>query len=256
MSDDVRDDLSVDAAAENAASESRMRGDDVSLMLEWLEPQPGWSVLDAVTTDGRAAAAFSPLVASVVAADSHPEAVLAAQRLIDARGCTNVTCELADAQSLPYADHTFDAVVCRVGAHHLAAPEKVVAEAARVLKPGGRFLLVDDVAPDDAAEAALMNEFEQLRDPLHIRALSVPEWTSVIGAVGMNVVRAERDRTACDFRAWAQHTSVDEQQVELAQRAIMEMPRPARAYFSVCTAGPHLLSLEIDRWRALATLPA
>jgi SAM-dependent methyltransferase len=259
MSDDVRDDaqdLYADAAAEYAASQGRAHGDDMPLLLEWLEPKRAWSVLEVATSDGRTAAAISPHVRSVIATDADPEAVHAAQRYVDGAGCANVTCELADAHTLPYDDLSFDAVVCRIGPHHFSEPRRFLGETSRVLKPGGRFLLVDDVAPDDAPGATLMNGFERLRDPRHVRALSVPEWTHLLGESGLQLVHGLRARTCHDFPQWAAKASFEDGRVELLERAIMEMPRPARAYFAVCTAGPRVLSLEVDRWKALAVRPA
>ena len=47
------------------------------------------------------------------------------------------------AESFPYADSAFDLVTCRVAAHHFSDPGTFVREAARVLMPGGVFLLID-----------------------------------------------------------------------------------------------------------------
>jgi ubiquinone/menaquinone biosynthesis C-methylase UbiE len=44
-----------------------------------------------------------------------------------------------DAEALPYRDHSFDSVVSNFGLHHVPKPERAVAEAMRVLRPGGRF---------------------------------------------------------------------------------------------------------------------
>lgn len=46
----------------------------------------------------------------------------------------------SDAESLPFADTSFDTVVCTEVLEHLVFPEKAVAEIFRVLKPGGRFI--------------------------------------------------------------------------------------------------------------------
>src|SRR5262245_34853419 len=59
---------------------------------------------------------------------------------------TWVKLEAADSRKLPYAEATFDAVVCMHSLHHLGGLEGIRAalnEAARILKPGGRLALID-----------------------------------------------------------------------------------------------------------------
>lgn len=48
-----------------------------------------------------------------------------------------------DATALPYADDSFETVIIRDVLHHLPTPRETVAEAARVLRPGGRFVLAE-----------------------------------------------------------------------------------------------------------------
>jgi ubiquinone/menaquinone biosynthesis C-methylase UbiE len=56
------------------------------------------------------------------------------------------TLRQADAHALPFADGTFDTVVCTFGLCAIPDPNKAVAEMARVLRPGGLLILVDHVA--------------------------------------------------------------------------------------------------------------
>ena len=55
---------------------------------------------------------------------------------------------LFPAEKIPFADATFGLVAARVAPHHFSSPERFVAEAARVLAPGGHFLLIDGSVPD------------------------------------------------------------------------------------------------------------
>ena len=59
---------------------------------------------------------------------------------------------VGDAEELPYSEHSFDAVVCNFGLHHLPNPRRAVAECSRVLRSGGRFVTsVWDEELDDLA---------------------------------------------------------------------------------------------------------
>ena len=94
------------------------------------------------------ALAFAPHVAQVVATDITPEMLAEAAKLAAQQGLANVETATADAEALPFADASFDLVSCRIAPHHFANVPRFVAEAARVLKPGGTFALVDNIAPD------------------------------------------------------------------------------------------------------------
>lgn len=99
------------------------------------------SVLETAAGTGvvtRALAAALPQEVAIVATDLN-QAMLdhAARELVSDR----VTWRQADAQTLPFPDGTFDAVVCQFGAMFFPDKPRAFAAAARVLKPGGRFLL-------------------------------------------------------------------------------------------------------------------
>lgn len=88
-------------------------------------------VLDVGCGDGRLVSLYA--APEVVCVDSSAAAVEAtAARGLDAR--------LADATGLPFQDGTFDVVTANHVLYHLPDPEAAIAEIARVLRPGGRFL--------------------------------------------------------------------------------------------------------------------
>lgn len=85
----------------------------------------------------RALVAALPEGVTIVATDlNEPMLDHAASQLPSPR----VSWQQADAQSLPFADSTFDAVVCQFGVMFFPDKPRAFAEAYRVLKPGGRFL--------------------------------------------------------------------------------------------------------------------
>ena len=78
----------------------------------------------------------------LTATDYDPEMVELARRRL-ARFADRVQLEQADATALRYADASFDVVISIGVLHHVGAWEKALAEAARVLRPGGALLAVD-----------------------------------------------------------------------------------------------------------------
>jgi ubiquinone/menaquinone biosynthesis C-methylase UbiE len=96
------------------------------------------------------------------------------------------------AEAFPYADATFDLVTCRVAAHHFSDPPAFVRETARVLKPGGVFLLIDGSIEDGQPVAEeWLHAVEKFRDPSHHRFLSQGTWTKLCEAAGLRVVFSE-----------------------------------------------------------------
>jgi ubiquinone/menaquinone biosynthesis C-methylase UbiE len=96
------------------------------------------------------------------------------------------------AETLPYPDGSFDLVICRVAAHHFSDPAAFVRETARVLKPGGAFLLIDGSIEDGQPVAEeWLHAVEKFRDPSHHRLLSQGTWTKLCQEAGLRVVFSE-----------------------------------------------------------------
>jgi ubiquinone/menaquinone biosynthesis C-methylase UbiE len=149
----------------------------------------------------------------MIASDVTDEMLAETRALAAERGILNVETAIAAAERLPFDPATFDLVCCRLAAHHFPDPAAFVAEAARVLKPGGVFALVDNVSPDDSllpglsrAElrdaAVVYNLFEKLRDPSHGRAPAVAEWLDILDDAGLAVTEQRVIVKEMEFGAW------------------------------------------------------
>ncbi len=106
------------------------------LLLEMAGPVRGLSMLDIGCGDGRLLEAFSRRGAEVVGIDADPAMVEAA--ILNVPLCTVLQ---GDARALPFPEATFDCGAMVTVLCHLGEPDKALAEARRVLKPGGRLLL-------------------------------------------------------------------------------------------------------------------
>src|SRR4029079_13525729 len=90
-----------------------------------------------------------------------------------------------DVEDLAFPDASFDGVTCRIAAHHFHNVDRAIAEIARVLRPGGRFVLEDSMSPHNPVLDRFLNGVETLRDPTHIRSYTEIEWRSLIDAAGL-----------------------------------------------------------------------
>ena len=156
------------ATAERVAEHA---AEQVELVREQLRafvaPRGDERALDAGTGAGTLALALAPLVAEVVGVDIV-DALLERAR---ANAPANVSFVEGDATSLPFDAGSFDLACTRRTLHHIARPERAVAELARVTKPGGRVFVDDQIAPVDPLAALELDRFERARDPSHTRTL-------------------------------------------------------------------------------------
>ena len=110
--------------------------------LAWFDRHIDWtdkSVLDLGSADGFMAEVLATKEARVTGIDPAAEAIEAARSRANLVG-QNIQYDVGVGEALPYADATFDAVVCVDVLEHVTDLTKVAAEVARVLRPGGMFL--------------------------------------------------------------------------------------------------------------------
>ena len=114
-------------------------------MVTWLNPQPGWRVLDVAGGTGdialRIARAVRGGAAEITVCDINPD--MLAEGVRRAKGEGAIRWVAGDAEALPFPDGSFDAYTIAFGIRNVTHIDKALAEARRVLKPGGRFLCLE-----------------------------------------------------------------------------------------------------------------
>jgi SAM-dependent methyltransferase len=114
-------------------------------ILEAAQLGPGLSVLDLACGVGDPALSIAEAVAPggrVTATDLGPGMMSLAEELARTRGLTNLEFREANAESLPFADASYDRLTCRFGIMYFPDLTKALGECSRVLKPGGRAAFV------------------------------------------------------------------------------------------------------------------
>lgn len=105
-----------------------------------LAPPRDGRILDVATGTGWAARRLAERGFNVTGVDFAREMLAVGEELAGARHL-DITFELGDAEALPFADASFDAVISSFGVMFVQRPEDAAAELARVCKPGGRIAL-------------------------------------------------------------------------------------------------------------------
>jgi len=155
------------------------------MIIEAARPQPDDTMLDVACGGGIVVCAFAPHVRHATGIDMTPAMLQRAKRLADDKSIANTTFDQGDAQALSYPDAAFNIVVTRFSFHHFLDPLAVLREMRRVVAPGGRIVVADMYASQDSAKAAEWNRLEKLRDPSHVRCLSLTELQGLFAAAAI-----------------------------------------------------------------------
>ncbi len=132
------------AAAHYAATFAQATSGFVEALLDAARIGPGMPVLDLACGPGFVAGAAAGRGAAPVGLDFSAAMLTLARRAHPA-----LRFEEGDAEALPFADGSFDAVVSNFGVHHVPDPARAVSEARRVLRPGGRMAFTSWAAPEE-----------------------------------------------------------------------------------------------------------
>ncbi|WP_067934268.1 class I SAM-dependent methyltransferase [Alicyclobacillus kakegawensis] len=180
------------------------QGDDLQYLLKAVPLTGDERVLDVATGAGHVALAFAPHVEQCVGIDLTDSMVEVATDFARERGIGNVHFATGDAEHLPFSAASFDLVTCRFAAHHFADVGRAVQEVARVLKPGGAFLLIDHYAPEDEALDTFVNHLDKLRDPSHVREHRLSEYQAWFADAGLLYREQRRWNLPLQFENWVQ----------------------------------------------------
>jgi len=221
------------AASAYVVSPVHKGGPDLEAMLELAGDPSGLRVLDVGTGAGATALAFAARGAQVVALDLTPAMLETTRRQAEERGISSLETRLGDAAELPFADASFDFVTCRVCAHHFGRPRQAVGEMARVLRPGGRILLIDSISPEDPAQDTFLNAIELLRDPSHVRNYRVSEWLDWFGELGLASGHVRTFPTFLDFDNWTERMNTPEPERAQLRRLMDGAPSEVRLAFEI-----------------------
>lgn len=177
-------------------SPAHREGEDLDLVVEWADGAE--TALDVATGGGHVARRLREVGINVVTVDPAP----GMQPDVISRG-----------EDLPFADASFDLVVCRVAAHHFEDVEKAVFELTRVSRD--RVIVVDNLFLDAEAEEA-----DRLRDPTHVRNYTEREWRELFEAAGLRIDDLRRLPKPIEVEPWLERAGTPAADAELVRELL------------------------------------
>lgn len=245
---DVRAQFGKTAAA-YVSSTTHASGEDLERLVAVAAPRPGERALDLGCGVGHTLRRIAPLVAFAVGADATLEMLQAGRDGVVT--APNAAFTQSDAAALPFADATFDLATCRLAAHHFTDAAAAFRDVTRVLRPDGRFVLVDNYAPDDPALDTFINELERLRDASHVRNHTIAGWRALLKSAGLQAsVESDLMTTKITTEGWLVRSQTPAARADEVRRRLRDAPAAARDAFHITDTTFAVPKIVIFAWRS------
>jgi ubiquinone/menaquinone biosynthesis C-methylase UbiE len=151
-------------------------------------------VVEIACGGGSTTLAFAERCGYAIGVDVAEEPLQMARIAAAERNVHNAAFILSEVERLSIDDAAFNGALCRFSFHHFVNPDRVFAELARVVAPGGWMVISDMVSSEDPAKAAFHNQMERLCDPTHARTLPASEFERMFAEHGFRTaLKVERD---------------------------------------------------------------
>ena len=211
---------------------------DVAEALAGVTPPAGGRALDVATGGGHTALRLARMGWSVTAGDVSARMLGNAARLLRDEGFHLETLRFA-AEEIPFQAESFDLVSVRVAPHHFSSPKRFIGEAARVLRPGGNFLLIDGSVPDgDPETEEWLHRVEKWRDPSHGRFLSRAAWEALVIESGLTLLESSlRARKQPDLNWYFETAATPAENRTLVLEAVRTAPQGVREALRLANEG-------------------
>jgi ubiquinone/menaquinone biosynthesis C-methylase UbiE len=212
-----------------AVSEVHRHGPSLPALLDLAAPTPQDRALDVATGTGNTALALAPRVGEVVGLDLAEGMLAHARTRAEAEGHAHATFQPGSAEALPFADASFTLVTSRHAPHHFLHLDRFLSEAFRVLEPGGRLVVADQISPTPELQPWL-DRYQTLRDPSHHAQRTAAAWRTLAGAAGFRWTRETTVPYRLEFGWWtAQSGCTPETVAQLREHAAALGPEQREA---------------------------
>jgi ubiquinone/menaquinone biosynthesis C-methylase UbiE len=199
--------------------------------------------LDLGTGGGHVAYALARHAGKVTAADLSSAMLSAVAATAAARGIGNIETAETAAESLPFADESFDFLATRFSAHHWRDVEAGLREGRRVTKRGCPAVFIDVFAPASPLNDTHLQAIELLRDTSHVRDYSLPQWLASLSRSGFSVRNCTTWQLRMDFATWVERMATPPELVTAIRALQLAAAAEVRAHFAIEPDGSFALDM-------------
>lgn len=230
-------------------SSTHKKQSDLDEIINWMQPTLSQKALDIATGGGHVAKALSGYVKTIFATDLTKDMLQNTSTHLTDK--TNIEYVIADAENLPFIDESFDIVTCRIAPHHFPSPKMFIKEVSRVLKQNGKFLMIDNIAPEEDQLDHFYNTFEKKRDNSHVRALKKKEWDSLFPPYDLLIQKQLLRKKQMPFPDWVKRTIDNPKEQEEVESLFLQASPDEKHHFSIIVEDGRVQSFTIDEYMVL-----
>lgn len=174
-------------ASEYRLSTTHGNSVDLERMINLINPTSDDIALDVATGGGHTAIALAKYVNQVLAIDITPEMLVEAEKASKQESINNIAFRTEDVHNFNILDCQFDIVASRFAVHHFSDVKRALKEMCRVLKPGGKFYILDCSVFDGEEPEKEINRIELLRDSSHQCSYSPRLWHQLLRELPLTI---------------------------------------------------------------------
>ncbi len=234
-----------------ARNEVATKAETLGALVELVPEVAEASWLEVACGPAAISRALAPRVGRVHGVDLTPAMVEKASEEAARAGVGSVEFSVGDATALAFEDGSFDGAVTRFSFHHIPAPWRVMAEMARVVRPGGWAVVSDFVADPDREVYATVEEIERLRDPSHWSCLTAEQLRTIGNEFGLELESEQLIPFDLDYEDWLRRGSGGPAAAELIDQLLERLPEGFGCFrvYESDTGRRLALVNSLTRWR-------
>lgn len=154
--------------------------------------------------------ALAPFVSTVTCIDATPAMLEVGKREAMKQGMQNVSFVEGYVEALPFKEETFDVVITRLSFHHFTEVERPFSEMDRVLKKGGKLVIIDMEAVEETLRTT-EDKIEMMRDFSHVKNRSKAEFVTLYEKYGYVLKKVESTEIPVVLSSWMKLTNTPEE---------------------------------------------